>query len=343
MATVGTWTLGPAAGINTMTATSTGLGGSPVSFNATGGATASNFNIDLRFLGSGSPSQQAAFTAAATRWEQAIIGDISSVSITLVNDTLCTRDGQPNPTPISVSGTVDDVVIFADLRAIDGVGNVLGAAGPCYIRSAAQNSHTVVGYMKFDIADLAGLEAGGELTDVAFHEMGHVLGFGTLWNQNPHTLINGLGGANPFFVGTAARAAFLTEGGASTVTPAVTGGECVSSPAAENFARTTVPIENTGGAGTASSHWEECIFFSEVMTGYISGAVKPFSLTSLQSMADLGYQVNPAAADPFNLSTQPSLRAPDAGSRVIDLRDDILRNPIIVVDAQGRVLEVIRQ
>jgi adhesin/invasin len=38
IATVGSWTLGPAAGANTLTATSAGLSGSPVTFNATGTA-----------------------------------------------------------------------------------------------------------------------------------------------------------------------------------------------------------------------------------------------------------------------------------------------------------------
>lgn len=38
VATVGSWTLGPAAGANTLQATSTGLSGSPVSFSATGTA-----------------------------------------------------------------------------------------------------------------------------------------------------------------------------------------------------------------------------------------------------------------------------------------------------------------
>src|SRR5262249_54973315 len=36
VATVGSWTLGPAAGPNTLTATSSGLSGSPVTFMATG-------------------------------------------------------------------------------------------------------------------------------------------------------------------------------------------------------------------------------------------------------------------------------------------------------------------
>ena len=38
IATVGSWTLGAAAGANTLTATSAGLTGSPVTFTATGDA-----------------------------------------------------------------------------------------------------------------------------------------------------------------------------------------------------------------------------------------------------------------------------------------------------------------
>jgi hypothetical protein len=36
--------------------------------------------------------------------------------------------------------------------------------------------------MSFDTADLDRMEADGCLQDVILHEMGHVLGFGTLWS-----------------------------------------------------------------------------------------------------------------------------------------------------------------
>lgn len=36
--------------------------------------------------------------------------------------------------------------------------------------------------MEFDSADAAALDAAGTLDDVVLHEMGHVIGFGTLWN-----------------------------------------------------------------------------------------------------------------------------------------------------------------
>ena len=336
VATVGSWTLDTAAGTNTMTASATGLTGSPVTFTATGTAVVSNFTITLQFLGSGTPSQQAAFDAAKSKWEQIIIGDLPNTTLSISNDTTCTSGGGSAATPLTYNGAVDDVVIFADLRAIDGPGGILGAAGPCIIRSQAQNSLTIMGYMKFDTADLANLEAGGNLDDVAFHEMGHVLGYGTLWNFPPHSLMNTNSSTNPFFLGAGANAAYLTEGGSASITPS--GSNC-SAGATEAIPRSAVPVENSGGPGTAQTHWEECVFYSEIMTGYISGTVRPVSLTTIRSMEDLGYTVNTGAAEPFNLGTQPTLRV--AGSEpLIDLRDDVLKTPLVVLDQQGKVIQV---
>jgi hypothetical protein len=106
----------------------------------------------------------------------------------------------------------------------------------------------------------------------------------------------------------------------------------------------TIPVENFQPNpnqcinGTRDSHWEEDVFKSELMTGFISGTVRPLSLTSIQSLADLGYTVNTAAADPFNINTQPTLRAGQAAEPVLaDLRNDILNEPIYTIDEQGRV------
>lgn len=326
-ATIGSWTLDTAAGPNTVTATSAGLTGSPVTFNATGGTVASQFTIDIQFLGSGTPSQQAAFSAAKAKWEQVITGDLANFTGQL-NASSC-----GNPT---FNGTIDDVLIYVDLVFIDGPGQILGAAGPCYIRTTG--NLTILGYMKFDTADLADLELNGSLSDVALHEMGHVLGYGTLWGA-PFFLRNEVSGTNPFFTGGLANNAYLTEGGSASVTPA-TQGSCTAANN-EVLARSAVPLENSGGAGTALSHWEECVFRSEVMTGYISGTNRPLSKTSIQSLADLGYVVNQNAADAFNLATQPTLRAGEAeAGPVIDLTQDRLGTPIMAVDQNGRVVRV---
>src|SRR6185369_4863536 len=79
--------------------------------------------------------------------------------------------------------TVDGVVITANLTSIDGAGKILGSAGPCILRDVGLLP--AQGYMEFDTADLAALEANGQLQQVILHEMGHVLGFGSIWSVNP--------------------------------------------------------------------------------------------------------------------------------------------------------------
>jgi predicted Zn-dependent protease len=118
----------------------------------------SPFSIDVRFLGGLSPAQQAAFANAAQRWAQVITGDL--------------------PPDIVDGHTIDDVLIEAEGVPIDGPGRTLGQAGPTHVRLGSLLP--VKGIMSFDTADLDRMEADGSLTDVILHEMGHVLGFGTL-------------------------------------------------------------------------------------------------------------------------------------------------------------------
>jgi hypothetical protein len=60
-----------------------------------------------------------------------------------------------------------------------------------------------------------------------------------------------------------------------------------------------VPLENSGGSGTAGSHWDEADFApigqqmsNELMTGYfVPGEVTLLSDTTIGAFADLGYMV----------------------------------------------------
>ncbi|CAM9529554.1 unnamed protein product [Laminaria digitata] len=63
------------------------------------------------------------------------------------------------------------------LEEIDGVGATLGSAGPT---SVWRNCNTIAaeGNMRFDIDDIASLEAAGSFEGVILHEMGHVIGVG---------------------------------------------------------------------------------------------------------------------------------------------------------------------
>ncbi len=330
VATVGSWTLGSAVGANSLTATSgVPLTGSPVTFDATGATFVSAFNIELQFILPPSQAQLAAFNAAKARWQQVITGDLGAFNVGSVN----TGANCGNQT---VSGSINDMRIIVQLDSIDGVGNILGASSPCYLRNSGTGTGLpIISYMLFDTADVAGLVSSGNFGDVVLHEMGHSLGYGTIWTIQG--MVNTLSSTNPFFTGSAANAAYLnSNGGSATVTPPAQGNCSIANN--EVIPRTAVPVENSGGAGTALSHWEECLFRSEVMSGYITGNVRPLSLTTVESMADLGYTVNPSAADAFNINTQPSLRIGQPDTLHIELKSDVLQIPMFYLDQQtGRV------
>jgi hypothetical protein len=309
IATVGSWTVG--AGANALTATVVDTGtvvGNPVTFSATGDAQA--YHIDVRFITTMTPTQQAAFTNAAAKWESIIFGDVPDIQVTIPVNACVT--GQPGMNEI-----VDDVVIFAAIDSIDGPGKILGQAGPCFVRNFKHLP--VVGVMRFDSADVANLIAGGSFGLVIQHEMGHVLGYGTIW-QADGLLANPSGcdtTIDAHFTGSQGLAAFDRVGGANYVASA------------------KVPVENKGGPGTCDAHWRESVFKNELMTGFLNIGSNPLSLETVGSMGDLGYLVTYSAADPYVLSLM-ALRA--EASPVIIMRNDIMRLPIKVLDPSGRVV-----
>ena len=100
----------------------------------------------------------------ADTWETILLGDI------------------PDVQSVPGIGFVDDVFIDASLEQIDGGGGILGFAGPTFIRSGS--NLPVAGEMTFDIADFPpGTYGGSAFRNVILHEMGHILGIGTIWTN----------------------------------------------------------------------------------------------------------------------------------------------------------------
>lgn len=305
IAAVGEWTLGTTPGTNSLEA-ATAFG--TVTFTAT--AVTSSYDVEVRFLSSGNPSLEQAFLDAADRWEMLVIGDLTDIAINEPAGSC----GSGTP---ALNETIDDLLIFATIESIDGPGGTLGQAGPCFIRSS--NQLTVVGRMIFDQADLADLQAAALLDEVIVHEMGHVIGFGSLWNLLGLLADPALGGGtDPHFTGPRAIEAFDRIGG-------------------DDYSGAKVPVEDTGGAGTADAHWREAVFDNELMTGFLNPVSNPLSAVSIASLWDMGYRVNLDGSDDFSLGPLPAAVAGSA----IGLGDDILRLPVYVVDAEGRVVQVI--
>ncbi len=211
------------------------------------------FQIQLDMNGL-TPSQQVIFHRAANRWEQVIIGDL--------------------PNAFFKGLTVDDVLISANSVAIDGPGTILARANADAFRSGSSLPYH--GWMQFDTADVANFEANGRLFDVVLHEMGHVLGVGSIWSKRG--LLQGAGTANPRFLGKQATAAYNAIFGRS---------------------ETSVPVEGNGSpVGSRDSHWRESTFANELMTPRIDGT-NLLSRVTAASMIDLGYVVNMNAADAY--------------------------------------------
>ena len=217
------------------------------------------YNISLKFLLPPTERQVEVFEAAAARWERIIIEDVPSFTGTIPSAFF--------GFPPAVDGTLDDIVIEVALAPIDGPGNILGQAGPRFVRT--DDFLTLSGIMFFDVADLDFLEQLDLFEDVIVHEMGHVLGVGTLWNTAQfgfdRTLREGPSD-NPYFLGMQANVHWNAEGGSDEL-----------------------PVENIGGPGTALSHWRESSLSNELMTGFLNLGENPLSRITAGSMKDLGY------------------------------------------------------
>ncbi len=334
MARVGSWTLGNNPGLNTLTAKvdTPSVPGNPVSFKAT--ASAAAFNIAIRFLDSlpQTDSRRLAFQNAKAKWEGLIIGDLPDAPMRVDSGKGC---GEPHFP--AIRETVDDLLIYVKFSAIDGPSGILGKAGPCTIRNSG--GLPILGYMVFDTDDIDKQIANGQFQEVVIHEMGHVLGFGTLWQKNDQRPTSLLLDSCPSPV-------------ACKSDPSFTGPHALAAYRELKLAGSDlgkgVPVENcvgqsSCGLATVNSHWRESTFSAEMMTGFKNqDMANPLSRLSVASLWDEGYTVNYAGADAFALPPPiAALVAAESRERHLEFLDDVLRIPIQVVDDQGRPVKTL--
>jgi subtilisin-like proprotein convertase family protein len=268
----------------------------------TGSSTPSAFDIDVRFVGGLSSTQRDVFDLAAQAWREILVGDLPAVVV--------------------MGETVDDIVIEAQGVPLDGEGGVLGQAGPTWLRPGAP--FPAWGVMSFDTADLARMEADGSLLAVILHEMGHVLGFGTIWDELG--LRRGAGTLNPVFLGPSAMREFAALRGGVPPEP--------------------VPLANVGGIGTRDSHWREAVFGNELMTGFLDGVLNPISRLTVGAFEDMGYRVAYEAAGAYALPDRLWLAVHGVGAERLDHGDHgimlvppkrVLPDDALVRPERGRV------
>ena len=95
--------------------------------------------------------------------------------------------------------------------------------------------HALTGYMMFDKDDIAWLMREGGWDSVVLHEMGHVLGIGSLWDDNNLAVV----GRDDYYGPNAARE-WRDMG-------------CNYHP----------PVETHGSSGTRGVHWDEACLAGE--------------------------------------------------------------------------------
>ncbi|CAM9863652.1 unnamed protein product [Laminaria digitata] len=147
---------------------------------------------------------------------------------------------------------------------------------------------SIAGEMRFDTADVDLMETSGNFDTVVLHEMGHVIGMGTLWgNCSACDFENNI--FDPEWKCPATVAAYNDLNG----NPGGTDADI---------------IELDGGDGTACGHFSELIFGDELSSGAIDTDIQdvysPLSKITAASLDDTGYVVNATAVNPYILPSR---------------------------------------
>lgn len=302
-ATVGAWILSGGA-TQTLVVTSPSLPGLSQTLTATV-APAAAYSVCVRFVGEPTLRQRQAVTTAVQRWQRVIVSHVQSSQLTEPANRCFS--GAP-----TINEVVEDLLVFVRITALDGPGNAVARASPCTVH--LPSTLTQMGQIQLDSADMELLLGQGTLDNLITHELGHVLGFGTVWSSLG--LISGTASDDPIFTGASARAQFLQLFSA--------------------YASSPVPVENTGDSGTRDSHWRHSVFNNELMQGIIT-ADMPMSRVTVGSLGDIGYAVDVSKADPFVF--KGALRASTVRASAVrstELVNDVAENEVWGVDKNGR-------
>ena len=157
------------------------------------------------------------------------------------------------------------------------------------------NTFPMVGSIVLNTMYLYGNLKEEQLYAVLLHEVGHVLGIGTVWNlpESPVTLYQEDNKDKYYYTGTAG----LREYKSYYPTSDLVG----------------IPLEDDGGEGTEDSHPEKDMdrviegkphpgLKEELMTGWINSLVS-LSRITLGFLEDIGYIVDYSKADPYSSSS----------------------------------------
>ena len=281
-----------------------------------------DFDIELVFLDDFTETHKSVLQYAVLRWMSVIKDDLPDYEFTQSRSGKCGDHSYEIP----AGERIDDLRIY--IGTFEGLGGATGYGSPSVLRN--ETHLPVLGCMAFDLSI-------ANLLTTGLHEIGHVLGFGTLWDELG--FYQDLDG-DTHFNGPLAIAAFDEAGGS-------------------DYAGAKVPLEEVQSGRAA--HWRPSVFPNELMGPYGGGAL---SAITVQSLADLGYGVDVTQADEYTLpgTTAAQASAMQAVSIPAIPGDDRLngrlasptqvepelwcsldaeREPVYVVDQLGRIIRTI--
>ena len=212
-----------------------------------------DFDIDIVYATNNlSDRQKASIETAIGVWERAIASDLPEQS------------------------GIDDLQIVVTGASVDGPSGILAFARPTETRFGPDGETTAVrGEITVDLPDST--PSRGFVETVA-HEIGHVMGIGSLWDR----FLVSSGTPSVGYSGEAALREYETLFGS---------------------ARSTLPVEPS-----VEGHWDESFFRTELMTPFSEGGfglpedaepLAPLSRMTLGALEDLGYPINYAASEPY--------------------------------------------
>ena len=223
--------------------------------------TVGNFDIEVVLLDDFSTGQASVWDYIARRWMAVVWDDVPAHHFAQGWSGTCGG----NSIAIPAGDRVDDLRVY--VSKFDG--SALGATGTGGIFQIRESGIPIFGCVQIDL-EIANMLVTG------LHEFGHVLGIGSGWRNSAYF---GAPDGDTHFKGPQAITAFNRAGGSG-------------------YTGAKVPLQQPSEHASGGSHWRYSVLPNELMGPY---GGESLSAITVEALGDLGYGVNVGHADPYRV------------------------------------------